>query len=184
MGFLAQRRAKRRRQVAAEQYLTALLLPPDVDDVRWLQSWTGVERQVVERELVFAQRAMGLIVAERDALDDQTAADVAHAIDALVATESPASRDPKAEWVEHWMEYRDALTMRGRAEPPLRRIARVVLRRVGVHEPGSAQLVRAVGMVTRYQNAAHAALTAAFGAAHLPEDRVPSELYRERTGHG
>lgn len=184
MGLLAHLRAQRRRQAAAGQYLTALLLPPDDDDVRWLQACAGVERELVERELVFAQRAIGLIVAERDALDDQTAADVAHAIDAIVANESRAYRDPKAEWVDHWLEYHDALVVRGRAEPPLRRIARVLLRRVGVSEPGSPQLVRTVGIVTRHRNAANEALTAAFGAADLPEDRVPSDLYRERTGHG
>ena len=184
MGLLANRREQRRRQAAAEQYLAALLLPPDADDVRWLEGCAGVARDLVQRELVFAQRAIGLIVAERDALDDQTAADVAHAIDAIVAREARAYENLAADWVDHWLEYHDALAVRGRAEPPLRRIARVLLRRVGVAEPGSAQLVRAVGIVTRHRHAANEALAAAFGVADLPEDRLPSDVYRERTGHG
>jgi len=184
VGLLATLREQRRRQAAAERYLAALLLPPDIDDVRWLEACAGLDRELVERELLFAQRAIGLIVAERDALDDQTAADVAHAIDAAVARESRAYQNPAAEWVDHWLEYHEALAARGRAEPPLRRIARVLLRRVGVAEPGSAQLVRTVGIVTRHRHAANEALTAAFGAVDLPEDRLPSDVYRERTGHG
>jgi len=183
VGLLATLREQRRRQAAAEQYLAALLRPLEADDVRWLQECAGLGREQVQRELLFAQRAIGLIVAERDALDDQTAADVAHAIDATVAKESRAYQDPAAEWVDHWLEYHEALAIRGRAEPPMRRIARVLLRRVGVSEPGSPQLVRAVGIVTRHRHAANEALAAAFGVVDLPEDRVPSDLYRERTGH-
>jgi hypothetical protein len=184
VGFLANRREQRRRQEAAERYLAALLLPPDPDDVQWLAQCAAALPASVERELVLAQRAIGLIVAERDALDDQTAADVAHAIDAIVAREAESWRDSVAEWMDHWREYHDALVARGRAEPPLRRIARVLLRRVGLREPGSAQLVRAVGIVTRHRHEANEALAAAFGVAELPEDRLPSAVYRERTGLG
>jgi hypothetical protein len=38
--------------------------------------------------------------------------------------------------------------------------------------------------VTRHRHAANEALTSAFGAVDLPEDRLPSDVYRERTGHG
>jgi hypothetical protein len=184
VGLLANLREQRRRQAAAERYVASLLVPADADDVAWLMEGAGVTRAVVERELAFAQRAIGLIVAERDALDDRTAADVAHAIDALVKREAGSQRAQAEDWVDHWLEYHDALAVRGRAEPPLRRIARVLLRRVGVSDPGSAQLVRAVGIVTRNRLAANEALTAAFGVSDLPEDRLPSDVYRERTGHG
>jgi hypothetical protein len=184
VGFLANRRAQRRRQEAAERYVAALQVPPHPDDVQWLSECAAAPMATVSRELLLAQRAIGLIVAERDALDDQTAADVAHAIDAVVAREARSMRDSVAEWADHWLEYHEALAARGRAEPPLRRIARVLLRRVGVQEPGSAQLVRAVGIVTRHRLEANDALTEAFGVADLPEDRLPSDVWRERTGHG
>lgn len=183
MGFLANRREAKRRQEAAERYLAVLLRSGDPDDVRWLSDVAGAPADTVQRELAFAQRAIALIVAERDALDDRTAADVAHAIDALVAREARTRAGEVDAWMEHWREYADALAARGLHEPPLRRIARVLLRRVGVGDPGSAQLVRVVGIVTRDRMAANEALREAFGTASLPEDRAPSEVWRERTGH-
>ena len=184
MGFLANRREQRRRQEAAERYLAALLRVPEAEDVQWLAQVAGASRANVERELGFAQRAIGLIVAERDALDDATAADVAHAIDALVGREASARREQVADWADHWREYAEALAARGRAEPPLRRIARVLLRRVGVADPDSPQLVRAVGIVTRDRLVANEALREAFGTASLPEDRPPSAVLRERPRPG
>jgi hypothetical protein len=184
VGFLANRREQKRRQEAAERFLSTLLRPADADDVQWLGEIAGASRDVVERELAFAQRAIGLIVAERDALDDRTAADVAHAIDALVAREAEQRREQVVDWLDHWREYAEALAARGRHEPPLRRIARVLLRRVGVPDPLSPQLVRVVGIVTRDRHVANEALRDAFGTASLPEDRPPSAVWRERTGHG
>ena len=183
MGFLANRREAKRRQDAAERYLASVLRPADAEDVRWLSEIAGSSDETVRRELGFALRAIALIVAERDALDDRTAADVAHAIEALVAREARTRAGELDAWIDHWREYADALAARGMHEPPLRRIARVLLRRVGVTEPQSPQLVRVVGIVTRDRLAANEALREAFGTASLPEDRAPSDVWRERTGH-
>jgi hypothetical protein len=172
---------KKRRQALAERYVAALLKPASADDVQWLSA-AGARTEALARvELAYAQRAIGLIVAERDALDDQTAADVSHALDAVVAKESRAIA---SEWSEHWREYADALAARGRAEPPLGRIARVLLRRCGVNEPGAEHLDRAVGIVTAFRHTANDALRAVYGSASLPEDRAPSAWFREKTGHG
>ena len=183
MGFLANRREARKRQEAAERYLAVALQPGDPADVAWLSEIAGASSSAAERELAFAQRAIALIVAERDALDDRTAADVAHAIDALTEREARTRAGERDVWLDHWREYADALAARGRHEPPLRRIARVLLRRLGVTDPGSPQLVRVVGIVTRDRMAANEALREAFGTASLPEDRAPSDVWRERTGH-
>lgn len=184
MGMLAALQEKRRRQGLAERYVAALLRPASDAEVVWLSEAGGGSAERAMRELAYAQRAIGLIVAERDALDDQTAADVSHALDAVVARESRERRGQVEEWAAHWRDYAEALAARGRAEPPLGRIARVLLRRVGVVEPTAEQLSRGVTVVTAFRHAANDVLRAVYGSASLPEDRPPSELMRERSGHG
>jgi len=184
MGMLASLQEKRRRQGLAERYVAALLRPAAAADVTWLSTAGGGSAERCTRELAFAQRAIGLIAAERDALDDQTAADVSHALDAVVSREARERRGEVAEWSAHWRDYADALAARGRAEPPLGRIARVLLRRVGVAEPESEQLARGVLLVTAFRHAANDVLREVYGSATLPEDRPPSAVWRERSGHG
>ncbi len=184
MGLLASFREQRRRQGLAERYVAALLRPPAPDDLAWLMQVGGGTAESATVELAFAQRAIGLIVAERDALDDRTAADVSHALDAVVAREARQRQGVAADWAAHWRDYADALASRGRSEAPLRRIARVLLRRAGVADPESAAIDRALEIVTAFRHAANAALRDAYGAASLPEDRPPSALLRERSGHG
>ncbi len=184
MGILATLREQRRRQALAEQYLRSVLTEPAADDIAWLTGATGASRELALIELAFSQKAIALIVAERDALDDRTAADVSHAIDAVVAREARVRRNVVEEWHAHWREYADALAARGRAEPPLTRISRVLLRRSGVAEPLAEQLARAVRIVTGFRHGANDALRAAFGSASLPEDMAPSELLRQKSGHG
>lgn len=184
MGILADRREQRRRQALAERYLDNVLHDPSADELSWLMQASGASRELALIELAFSQKAIGLIVAERDALDDQTAADVSHAIDAIVAREALVRRGVIEEWHAHWAEYHDALEARGRAEPPLKRIARVLLRRCGTPEPQPEQLARAERLVTTFRHAANEALREAFGVASLPEDRPPSALLRGRTSRG
>ncbi len=184
MGILAALQEKRRRQGLAERYVAALLRPAAADDVAWLSAAGGGSAERSTRELAFAQRAIGLIVAERDALDDLTAADVSHALDAVVASEARARSGEVAEWSAHWRDYADAMAARGRAEPPLGRIARVLLRRVGVAEPDADQLARGVNIVTAFRHSANDVLREVYGSATLPEDRPPSAVLRERSGHG
>jgi hypothetical protein len=183
-GLLAAMQEKKRRQALGERYVEALLKAASADDVQWLAR-EGAKMEALARiELAYAQRAIGLIVAERDALDDQTAADVSHALDAVVAKEARSQRETAGAWNEHWRDYADALAARGRAEPPLGRIARVLLRRCGVLEPTAEQLARAVRIVTAFRHTANDALRAVYGSASLPEDRAPSAWFREKTGHG
>lgn len=184
MRVLAAMQERRRRQGLSERYVAALLRPAAPEDVAWLTQIGGGSDERSQRELAFAQRAIGLIVAERDALDDQTAADVSHTLDAVVAREARERRGMVEEWTAHWREYADALAARGRSEAPLGRIARVLLRRVGVANPDAEMLARGVQIVTAFRHAANDVLRTVYGSASLPEDRPPSALIRERSGHG
>lgn len=184
MGLLAALREQRRRQAMADRYVESLLRAPAADVVAWLAEQGDGDAARATAELSVAQRAIGLIVAERDALDDQTAADVAHTLNALDAREARQRSAAPTAWRARWREYADALAARATSDPPLRRVARVLLRQVGVTTPDPDQLAGALEIVTAFRHRANTSLQAAYGAASLPEDRAPSALVRERSGHG
>ncbi len=177
MGFWSDWQASRDRRRRVASYVTGLLHDADPADVQWLAETAKGER-VAARELVFARRALGLIVAERDALDDRTAADVAHQLAPAIRTESLEDSDAGRAWSERWRAYKAALALRGSAEPPAVRLARVLLEGAGVTSPTADQLERASSMLTGHRRSLNQALRAAFGDAMLPDDIRPSAIAR------
>lgn len=175
MGIWADWQAMRVRRHRVEGYLNHLLREPDAADVDWLSTAAG-DRAAAVRELIFARRALGLIVAERDALDDRTAADVAHQLAPLVSAES--RRDPAfgSEWADRWRAYTAALAVRGNPETPAVRLARVLLGGVRLTEPSAELLQRTTQFVQETRSSLNEHLRTAFGAASLPEDVRPSAL--------
>lgn len=175
MGLLADWRAARERRRRAAKYLEALLVPPDDADVQWLAALAPV-RGVVERELIFARRAIGLIVAERDALDDRTASDVAHGLAEVVDRETRSDPEVGRAWAERWRTYTATLAVRGDGESPAARLARVLLSSAGVTNPAAADMVRATQFVLAVRTRANEELRAVFGVASLPENIRPSAV--------
>lgn len=174
MGLWTEWQAARERRRRVESYVGRMLREPDASVVGMLEGAAGSD--VARRELRFALLAIGLIVAERDALDDQTAADVSHQLQPLLAAE--ARRDPEVGrlWPERWRAYSAALALRGSPEAPAVRLARVLLEAAGMATPSAAQLERATHFVQENRTALNEALRAVFGAASLPEDVRPSAL--------
>jgi len=175
MGLWGEWRAARDRRRRAGSYLGKLLPTAEPEDIRWLTSF-GAGDLLAIRELAFAQRAIGLIVAERDALDDRTASDVAHQLAQVIDRESRQSPNTGRAWAERWRAYTAALAVRGGHEAPGARLARVMLAGAEIAEPTNAQLVRATQFVHATRGRANEALRAAFGVASLPEDIKPSAL--------
>ncbi len=172
MGFWQEWQIARQRRKRAAAYLEALRSPAADPDVVWLTA-LGVPADLAAREMLFARRAIGLIVAERDALDDQTAADVAHALNASLAA-TPASAAPL--WQARWRAYAAALATRGSTEVPARRMARVLLEGAEVPTPTVPQLAAATGVMQALRGRANEALREIFGVASLPEDVRPSAM--------
>ena len=170
MGMLAEWRAARDRRRRAARYLATLLDAPQADDVEWLAQATS-DRGSAEREITFARRAIGLIVAERDALDDRTASDVAHGQAEVIAREARGAPDIGRRWA-----YTATLAVRGDGEAPAARLARVLLAGAGVNAPTTDQLVRATQFVLATRTRANESLRSAFGVASLPDDVRPSAL--------
>jgi len=175
MGFWREWQVARDRRRSVAKYLGQVLREPDEAQVRWLAS-LPIDPTAAMRELRYARRAVGLIVADRDALDDRTAAEVAHLLAPVIATESRQSPESGRVWSERWRAYTTALAVRGSAEPPAARLARVLLDGVGVSSPSPAVLHQATEIIQEHRAALNEALRAAFGDAALPEDVPPSAL--------
>src|ERR1051325_10749845 len=81
MPLFAKWRAERDFMRRAERFVARLMEEPAPADVEWLAHVATREDQDHARwELRYAKRALGLIAAERDALDDRTASIVAKEI--------------------------------------------------------------------------------------------------------
>jgi len=177
MSILGDWRVARERKKRAAVYLTAITQHIALGDVEWLTAIAdGRNGRLAERELQFARRAVGLIVAERDALDDRTASDVAHQLATVISSEARQDAVAGRAWSERWRAYTGALALRGSTESPAARLARVMLSGAGVASPTSEQLVRGTQYILAVRSAANEALRTAYGSASLPEDVRPSAV--------
>lgn len=177
MSFLTEWRVARDRRRRAAVYLGAITQHVAPADVEWLTKLTdGQNERVATRELEFARRAIGLIVAERDALDDRTASDVAHQLAAVISGEGRRDSVAGRAWSERWRAYTGALAARGSTESPAARLARVMLAGSGVEAPSHEQLVRGTQYILAVRSAANEALRTAYGSVSLPEDIRPSAV--------
>ena len=104
-------RDQRRR---AASYVAALFAEPADDDVAWLsEHGTDCDTDHARWELRYARRALGLLAAQRDALDDRTASLVASELARALAND-PAVAPGKIRMAERQLNarlsaYRDAL---------------------------------------------------------------------------
>ena len=173
MGVIGDWRAARDRRRLSAAFLQAVLSPTDPADAEWLTTVAG-SRVAAERELLFARRALALIAAQRDALDDRTASDVARELGAVTDAESRHDAALSASWPARWRGYADALAVRGGTEPPATRLARVLLAGAGLSSPTAEQLGRATHSIQTMRARANESLRAVFGVASLPDDVRPS----------
>jgi hypothetical protein len=174
---------QRRRSVAS--YVTKASIEPDETDVEWLASAIGdgdIDR--ARWELRYARRALALLVAERDALDDRTGSEVAREMrQALQMDRSVAAGMvglAERQLNQRLGYFRSGFSDRSTTEPLDTRLARVFLDRLGVRNV-SGNTERAAGIVRRYVEASQEALRSAFGVAAVPEDQPPS-LWAKRSG--
>src|SRR5438270_10337116 len=128
MALFGRWRAARQLRRKAEQYVTALVTEPATDDVLWLAGVaTHGDEDHARWEWRYARRALGLLVAQRDALDDRTPSLIAQELSEALA------RDPhiavgalalaERQFNERLAAYRDALASRS-GEPTGTRLAR------------------------------------------------------------
>ncbi len=180
MAFFQRWRAERLLQRRAGRYCDALGTEPSADDVAWLASAaTRGDEDHARWELRYARCAMGLLIAQRDALDDRTASAVAQALSASFEQDSriaPERRDlAERQFNARLSAYRDAMGVRG-ADASIRSGQTLLAFAGGSFKDADADVRRAADILSSYAGEANDALRTVFGAAVLPEHLPPSAL--------
>jgi hypothetical protein len=150
------------------QWLAASATRGDVDHARW--------------ELRYARRSLGILVAQRDSLDDRTPSEalraLAHRMEKDPHVDSDLRELAERQFNARLSAYRDAFTSRGSATPAMR-VAQNLLAFAGGPIRSDDPVVRhGAGVVAEYLSLANEALRKSFGLAELPEDVPPSEIAR------
>ena len=163
-------REQRRR---AATYVAALFIEPADEDVHWLsEHGTDCDADHARWELRYARRALGLLGAQRDALDDRTASLVAAALARELAND-PAVAPGKIRMAERQLNarlsaYGDALMNRA-GEGSGWHLGRALLEFAGHRDAVRPEIVAHAGdLLARYMGEANEALRRSFGAATLP----------------
>lgn len=181
MVLFARWRAERELQRKAAAFVSALFKEPEQSDVQWLtENATRGDVDHATWELRYARRALGLIAAQRDALDDRTASVVAKEISEAFSRDKNVAAG-MLETVERQFNarlsaYRDGLAARAGAPTPIRMGQTLFAFAGGSFKLRDDNIVRAGELLGTYLSEANTALRAAFGTAALPEDIAPSEL--------
>ena len=180
MSFLAGLFGGRRTRPAA-QYVAGLMQEPAVEDVTWLaEAATDGDEDRARWELRYFRRALGAILAQRDALDDRTGSTVSHALAEVMAADRnvavPMLQLAERQFKERLMAYREMMALRGAHEGTPERLGRTLLLLSGALRTPAEAVARAAALANRYQNEASQGLRSAFGVATLPEGTPPSAV--------
>src|SRR3954470_16416079 len=175
-------REDRELQRNADAYVAALMREPSDDDVNWLaSSATKGDADHARWELRYARRALGLIVAQRDALNDKTGS----AVGRILADAIARDRSVDASTIEiaerqfnaRISAYRDSLDAKSSNIPVTTRLGQTLFAfSGGAFRDAKADVARGGELLTSYAAEANEALRAAFGTAQLPENLPPSAV--------
>src|SRR5512143_2072676 len=181
MAFLESWRADKGLQRKAAAYVVALFEEPTDGDVAWLaERATRGDADHARWELRYARRALGLIAAQRDALDDRTASIVAREISEAFARDHNIAAG-KVETAERQFNarlsaYRDGLAAKAGAPTPIRMGQTLFAFAGGSFTRQNENIVRAGELLATYLSEANEALRESFGVAALPENIPPSAM--------
>jgi hypothetical protein len=181
MPLFARWRAERDLARKAAKFVAAIFREPDDPDVEWLAaSATRGDTDHARWELRYARRALGLIAAQRDALDDRTASIVAKEISEAFDRDQNVAAG-KVETAERQFNarlsaYRDGLAAKAGAPTAIRMGQTLFAFAGGSFKRQDENIVRAGELLASYLAEANEALRESFGAAALPENIPPSAL--------
>ena len=174
MGLVAAwREAEAHRQRVA-RYAEVLLEEPAASDVAWLASVTG-DLSRARHELRLLRCALGVMVAEQDALADRTSAEVVYHLGLPIRMGEPEAREG---WAVRWRHYADALGRRGTRDAASVRLARVLFASMDVSATADEELQVAAARITDLRGVLNDALRSVFGQVTLPDDLPPSAVRR------
>lgn len=180
MPFFKEWRAARQLQRKAEQFVKLVIAEPEPADVSWLASTaTKGDEDHARWELRYARRALALLVAQRDALDDRTGSLVARALGEAFERDDQIGADRRdlaeRQFNARLSAYRDALGARG-TEASTRLGQTLLAFSGGSFRDVDDNVKRAGALLEKYAKDANESLRTVFGTAVLPEHMPPSAL--------
>lgn len=180
MALFQRWRAERTLRRKAEQYISQLAGEPAAADVSWLAvTATRGDEDHASWELRYARRAIALLVAQRDALDDRTSSAVASVLAEAFQRDDRIDSDRRdlaeRQFNARLSAYRDALGARV-PDVTVRLGQTLIAFAGGSFRDADASVRRAGEIVSGYTREANEALRGVFGAAALPENVPPSAM--------
>jgi len=156
---------------------------PAESDVDWLSTVaTRGDTDHAVWELRYLRRALGILVAQRDALDDRTPSEVLRALLHRMQKDHNVDGElidlAERQFNARLSAYRDAFTSRGHGSPSVRVAQNLLAFSGGPIRADDPAVKRGAELVSEYLSASNAALQAGFGKATLPEDVQPSKVGR------
>ena len=170
-------------QRGSTSYVAALLAEPAAEDVAWLSaSATRGDADHAIWELRYLRRALGILIAQRDALDDRTPSEVLRTLSARMERDPNVDEElrelAERQFNARLSAYRDAFTSRGHGTPATRVAQNLLAFAGGPIRADDPVVVRGTALVSEYLTSAADSLRASFGTAELPEDVPPSKAAR------
>jgi hypothetical protein len=170
-------RALLRRSAA---FAETLMAEPAESDITWLaEKATRGDTDHARWELRYLRRALGILVAQRDALDDRTPSAVLRALmdrmDRDRNVDSELRGLAERQFNARLSAYRDAFTSRGHGSPALRVAQNLLAFAGGPIRSGDPVVMHGAALVEEALESANVQLRATFGTPELPEDVRPSE---------
>ena len=170
-------------QRRASSFVSTLMTEPEPAAVDQLAGLGDLDADHARWELRYLRRAVGLLIAGRDSLDDRTASLVGQALAKAVEHDpsaAPAMRAVSASQFNARLRlYRDLMGQRGPSRSPVSKIGEALVGFAG-GRPGNDQSAWAAGWVAEELDRCNEALRHEFGTVDLPDDVAPSAMPVER----
>lgn len=181
MAFFGSSAAPRSADRKAEAFAATLRAEPSDSDTIWLaEAAAKGDRDHAAWELRYARRVLGVLVAQRDALDDRTGSLVSRAV--TTAFRDDPAIDPRmvevamGQFNARLSAYRDIIQTRAGAPVPARLGQMLLAFAGGPIGRDQTAVAHAGEIMAAYMAEASDALREAFGQPDLPEDVPPSAL--------
>ncbi|HEX9485405.1 MAG TPA: hypothetical protein VF929_12520 [Gemmatimonadaceae bacterium] len=164
-------------------FASVLMEDPAAADVDWLATdATRGDLDHAQWELRYLKRSLGVLVAQRDALDDRTPSEVLRALLHRMQKDRNVDEElhdlAERQFNARLSAYRDAFLSRGSGTATLRVAQNLLAFSGGPIRADDPAVQRAAELVAEYLAASNAALQMVFGKAQLPEDVPPSRVAR------
>ena len=167
----------------ASSFVSTLMTEPSPSAVERLSALGDMDADHARWELRYLRRAVGLLIAGRDALDDRTASMVGQALAKAVEHDPSAAPAMRATSASHFNArlrlYRDLMGQRGAARTPIGQIGEALVG-FACGRPGNDQSGWASSWVAEELDRCNEALRQEFGTVELPDDIAPSAMPIQR----